>query len=54
MGNCNKRRVQNENIVTCESVKSKRAIPKKSATRKKVQHENITTQKRATWTWCAV
>ena len=54
MGNCNKRRVQNENIVTCESVKWKRAIPKKSATRKKVQHENITTQKRATWTWCAV
>ena len=51
---CNRRRMQNENIVTCKSAILNRAILKKSATRKKVQHENITTQKSAAWKWCSM
>ena len=46
--------MHNENIVTCKSAASNRAIHKKSATRKKVQHENITTQKSAIRKWCSM
>ena len=51
---CKWRRMHNENIVTCKSAASKRAILKKSTTRKKVQHENITTQKSAIRKWCSM
>ena len=37
--------MKNENIATYKGATSNSAIHKKSATRKKVQHENITTQK---------
>ena len=41
----------------CNALKSNmenRAVHKKSETRKKVEHENITAQKCATWKWCSV
>ena len=50
----NRRRKQNENIVACKSATWYRAIPKKSATRRKVQHQKITTQKYSTWKWCSM
>ena len=40
---CNKKIMKNEIIATCKSA-SNSAIHKKSPTRKKVQHENITIQ----------
>ena len=46
---CNRRRMQNENIATCQSATWNSAIHKESATWKKVQHETINTQKNATW-----
>ena len=46
---CNRRIMQNENITTCKSATWNRAIYKKNATQKKVQHGKTTTQKSATW-----
>ena len=57
---CNMRRMQHENIVTCESAIWNRATNKRSVTRKKVQHENITTYTKvqhaygAVWKKCNV
>ena len=41
---CNRRKIQNENMGTWKSATWNRAIHKKSATQKKVQHEKIATQ----------
>ena len=51
---CNRRKMQNENIATCEKETRNGAIHKKSTIRKNLQHENITTQKIATWKWCSM
>ena len=46
--------MQNENTAACKSATWNSAIHKKSATRKKVQHEKITLQKSVTWHWCSL
>ena len=41
--------MQNENVATCKSATWNSAIHIKSATRKKVHHEKIVTQKSGAW-----
>ena len=43
--------MQNENVAMCKSATWNSAIHIKSATRKKVQHKKIVTQKSGAWKW---